>query len=91
MHAGAVPLFLQLLESPHQNVCEQAVWALGNIIGMFLFQAGLKYFLFVMFALAKQEVMKSVHFLFLSFHVCRVTEKFRIWFSLVSVGSGGHS
>ncbi|KAK2180818.1 hypothetical protein NP493_425g04036 [Ridgeia piscesae] len=29
----AVPLFLRLLESPHQNVCEQAVWALGNIIG----------------------------------------------------------
>ena len=34
LHAGAVPLFLQLLESPHQNVCEQAVWALGNIIGL---------------------------------------------------------
>lgn len=29
----AVPLFLRLLHSPHQNVCEQAVWALGNIIG----------------------------------------------------------
>lgn len=33
VQAGAVPLFLQLLRSPHQNVCEQAVWALGNIIG----------------------------------------------------------
>ena len=33
--AGAVPLFLRLLESPHQNVCEQAVWALGNIIGKY--------------------------------------------------------
>lgn len=33
VHAGAVPLFLQLLHSPHQHVCEQAVWALGNIIG----------------------------------------------------------
>lgn len=33
VHAGAVPLFLQLLHSTHQNVCEQAVWALGNIIG----------------------------------------------------------
>ncbi|CAG0884349.1 unnamed protein product, partial [Darwinula stevensoni] len=31
--AGAVPHFLALLCSPHQNVCEQAVWALGNIIG----------------------------------------------------------
>lgn len=31
--ADAVPLFLRLLRSPHQNVCEQAVWALGNIIG----------------------------------------------------------
>ncbi|KAK4880320.1 hypothetical protein RN001_008466 [Aquatica leii] len=33
VQAGAVPLFLQLLHSPQQNVCEQAVWALGNIIG----------------------------------------------------------
>jgi hypothetical protein len=30
---GAVPFFMKLLYSPHQNVCEQAVWALGNIIG----------------------------------------------------------
>jgi hypothetical protein len=30
---GAVPLFLTLLQSTHQNVQEQAVWALGNIIG----------------------------------------------------------
>lgn len=34
--ADAVPLFLRLLRSPHQNVCEQAVWALGNIIGNML-------------------------------------------------------
>jgi len=33
VRANAVPLFLELLHSPHQNVCEQAVWALGNIIG----------------------------------------------------------
>ncbi|XP_076039752.1 karyopherin alpha3 isoform X2 [Oratosquilla oratoria] len=33
VHAGAVPLFLKLLQSSSQNVCEQAVWALGNIIG----------------------------------------------------------
>lgn len=31
--AGAVPYFIKLLESQHQNVCEQAVWALGNIAG----------------------------------------------------------
>ncbi|XP_033832366.1 importin subunit alpha-3 [Periophthalmus magnuspinnatus] len=33
VQAHAVPRFLRLLESSHQNVCEQAVWALGNIIG----------------------------------------------------------
>uniref|UniRef100_H3CQJ2 Importin subunit alpha n=1 Tax=Tetraodon nigroviridis TaxID=99883 RepID=H3CQJ2_TETNG len=33
VESNAVPLFLRLLKSPHQNVCEQAVWALGNIIG----------------------------------------------------------
>ncbi|XP_044752624.1 importin subunit alpha-3 [Coccinella septempunctata] len=33
VQAGAVPLFLRLLHSNQQNVCEQAVWALGNIIG----------------------------------------------------------
>lgn len=33
VNSNAVPLFLNLLRSPHQNVCEQAVWALGNIIG----------------------------------------------------------
>ncbi|XP_077987798.1 importin subunit alpha-4-like isoform X2 [Glandiceps talaboti] len=33
VQAGAVPHFLRLLHSPHQHVCEQAVWALGNIIG----------------------------------------------------------
>jgi len=42
LHTGAVPLFLRLLESPHQNVCEQAVWALGNIIGVLLSHAGHK-------------------------------------------------
>lgn len=36
--AKAVPLFVQLLVSPHQNVCEQAVWALGNIF-KYLFEA----------------------------------------------------
>ena len=33
VNAGAVPLFIRLLLSPAANVCEQAVWALGNIIG----------------------------------------------------------
>lgn len=31
VEANAVPLFLQLLKSEHNNVCEQAVWALGMI------------------------------------------------------------
>jgi len=30
---GAVPLFVQLLASPNDDVREQAVWALGNIAG----------------------------------------------------------
>ena len=30
VEADAVPLFLKLLKSPQQNVCEQAVWALGK-------------------------------------------------------------
>lgn len=33
VRAGAVPWFLQLLTSAAPSVCEQAVWALGNIIG----------------------------------------------------------
>jgi importin subunit alpha-1/8 len=31
--SGAVPAFVKLLSSPNSNVCEQAVWALGNIAG----------------------------------------------------------
>lgn len=31
VQAGAVPLFLRLLHSNQQNVCEQAVWALGKL------------------------------------------------------------
>lgn len=31
--ANALPFLLRLLYSPHSNVCEQAVWALGNLIG----------------------------------------------------------
>ncbi|XP_036099617.1 importin subunit alpha-3-like [Molossus molossus] len=33
VQAHAAPRFLRLLRSPQHNVCEQAVWALGNIIG----------------------------------------------------------
>ena len=32
VEANAVPLFLNLLKSPQQNVCEQAVWALGKCV-----------------------------------------------------------
>lgn len=31
--AGAVPPFIKLLSNKQHNVCEQAVWALGNIAG----------------------------------------------------------
>ena len=33
--AGAIPLFIKLLTSPLTNICEQAVWALGNICGLY--------------------------------------------------------
>lgn len=33
VQSGAVAIFLELLGSTSENVCEQAVWALGNIIG----------------------------------------------------------
>jgi len=33
VNAGAVPYFIALLSSPDHTVCEQAVWALGNIAG----------------------------------------------------------
>ena len=33
VESGGVPLFIKLLSSPLTNICEQAVWALGNICG----------------------------------------------------------
>ena len=35
--ANALPYLIHLLYSPHANVCEQAVWALGNLIGKLVF------------------------------------------------------
>jgi len=37
--ANALPHLLRLLHSPHSNVCEQAVWALGNLIGKLFFSS----------------------------------------------------
>jgi len=31
--SGAVDQFIRLLSSDHDQVCEQSVWALGNIAG----------------------------------------------------------
>ncbi|QQP40715.1 Importin subunit alpha [Caligus rogercresseyi] len=33
LEAGAVPHFVSLMSSPDEQVCEQAVWGLGNIAG----------------------------------------------------------
>ncbi|KAF6002008.1 Importin alpha subunit (Karyopherin alpha subunit) (Serine-rich RNA polymerase I suppressor protein) [Cyanidiococcus yangmingshanensis] len=33
VQAGALPLFVRLLQAPNEDVCEQAAWALGNIAG----------------------------------------------------------
>lgn len=39
VNAGAVPHFINLLSSGDHHVCEQAVWALGNIAGEFFTMA----------------------------------------------------
>ncbi|VFV43825.1 importin subunit alpha-8 [Lynx pardinus] len=37
VESGAIQPLVELLSSPHMTVCEQAVWALGNIAGFSLF------------------------------------------------------
>lgn len=37
VNAGAVPQLLKLLSNVNPKVCEQALWVLGNIIGMVLY------------------------------------------------------
>ena len=38
---GVVPIFISLLGSPHQNIIEQSIWALGNIAGEDSYYKGL--------------------------------------------------
>ena len=47
VEANAVPLFLNLLKSPQQNVCEQAVWALGKYLWIiYIFGAKFKIYIY---------------------------------------------
>jgi len=38
--AGAVPRFIELLHSPDNELCEQAAWGIGNIVGMLILDNG---------------------------------------------------
>lgn len=35
VESGAVPVFVSLLQSPDHTLCDQAMWGLGNIIGIY--------------------------------------------------------
>lgn len=61
VEANAVPLFLNLLKSPQQNVCEQAVWALGtHFIHNFLyFVLFVLHFVHVLFCIKKGTLEHS--------------------------------
>ena len=61
VNAGAVPHFVALLSSPDRNVCEQAVWALGE------YHTTIVPFTIHGYKLTKILLNQSVYFLHLSF------------------------
>mmetsp|Transcript_128589 Transcript_128589/g.236522 ORF Transcript_128589/g.236522 Transcript_128589/m.236522 type:complete len:551 (+) Transcript_128589:73-1725(+) len=64
--AGALPIFVQLLQSPNDDVREQAVWALGNIAGdspnlrdLVLQSGGLNPIMKVLHEASKTSIMRN--------------------------------
>lgn len=44
---GAVPIFIQLLKSPNEDLCQESIWALGIIIMFLINIISLNYYLFL--------------------------------------------